>query len=85
MHITRIEEQKGAGFPRVGLQGNDLEKRIYLRNLQDRNEVLSYALLVEHLEEMLPLIYNSTAGEAVRKFFLIHRLPRGLALSTENI
>jgi len=84
-HITSIEEQKERVYRRYRLQDNDLEKHIYLRNLQDRNEVLFYALLVDHLEEMLPIIYTPTVGEAVREFSHIYRLPRGLALSTENI
>ena len=84
-HITTIEEQKERVYRRYRLQDNDLEKHIYLRNLQDRNEVLFYALLVDHLEEMLPIIYTPTVGEAVREFSHIYRLPRGLALSTENI
>ena len=83
--ITSIEEQKERVYRRYRLQNNDLEKHIYLRNLQDRNEVLFYALLVEHLEEMLPIIYTPTVGDAVREFSHIYRLPRGLALSTENI
>lgn len=84
-HITTIEEQKERVYRRYRLQDNDLEKHIYLRNLQDRNEVLFYALLVDHLEEMLPIIYTPTVGDAVREFSHIYRLPRGLALSTENI
>ncbi len=84
-HITTIEEQKERVYRRYRLQDNDLEKHIYLRNLQDRNEVLFYALLVDHLEEMLPIIYTPTVGEAVREFSHIYRLSRGLALTTENI
>ncbi len=84
-HITTLEEQKERVYRRYRLQDNDLEKHIYLRNLQDRNEVLFYAVLVDHLEEMLPIIYTPTVGEAVRMFSHIYRLPRGLALSTENI
>jgi len=84
-HITTLEEQKERVYRRYRLQDNDLEKHIYLRNLQDRNEVLFYAVLVDHLEEMLPIIYTPTVGDAVRMFSHIYRLPRGLALSTENI
>ena len=62
-----------------------LERHIYLRNLQDRNEVLFYALLAAHIEEMLPLIYTPTVGEAVKRFSQIYRYPRGLTLSTHNI
>ncbi len=84
-HVSNLEEQKERVYRRYRLQDNDLEKHIYLRNLQDRNEVLYYAILEDHLEEMLPIIYTPTVGEAVRFFSHIYRLPRGLALSHENI
>ncbi len=63
----------------------NLDKHIYLRVLQDRNEVLFYALLERHLEQMLPIIYTPTVAEAVQKFSLIYRWPRGLVVSTQNI
>ncbi|AEB11998.1 NAD-dependent malic enzyme [Marinithermus hydrothermalis] len=84
-HIATLEEQKERVYRRYRMQVSNLEKHIYLRSLQDRNEVLFYALLEEHLEEMLPIIYTPTVGEAVRAFSHIYRLPRGLAVSTENI
>ncbi|MDO4245229.1 MAG: NAD-dependent malic enzyme [Deinococcus sp.] len=62
-----------------------LEKHVYLRNLQDRNEVLFYALLSRHVGEMLPIVYTPTVGDAVKKFSQIYRYPRGLTLSTRNI
>ena len=62
-----------------------LEKHVYLRNLQDRNEVLFYALLAAHVAEMLPIVYTPTVGLAVQKFSQIYRLPRGLMLSTRTI
>ncbi|GAB4330734.1 MAG: NAD-dependent malic enzyme [Dehalococcoidia bacterium] len=84
-HIATLEEQKERLYRRYRLQSSPLEKHIYLRNLQDRNEVLFYALLAEHLEEMLPIIYTPTVGEAVRWFSHIYRLPRGFTLSTDNV
>ncbi|GAA5501938.1 putative NAD-dependent malic enzyme 2 [Deinococcus xinjiangensis] len=62
-----------------------MDKHVYLRNLQDRNEVLFYALLAQHVEEMLPIVYTPTVGEAVKRFSQIYRYPRGLTLSTGNI
>lgn len=63
----------------------DLDKHVYLRVLQDRNEVLFYALVERHLEEILPLIYTPTVAEAVERFSHIYRHPRGLVISTETI
>ncbi len=84
-HVATIEEQKERNYRRYRLLQTPLDKHIFLRDLQDRNEVLFYALLVEHLEEMMPIIYTPTVGEAVRLFSHIYRLPRGLTVSTDNI
>ncbi|AFZ66387.1 NAD-dependent malic enzyme [Deinococcus peraridilitoris] len=84
-HVSSIDEQKERAYRRYRLQSGDLEKHIYLRNLQDRNEVLFFALLEEHLEEMLPILYTPTVGEAVRVFSHIYRFPRGLCVSTDTI
>ena len=84
-HVADIEEQKERNYRRYRLLQTPLDKHIFLRDLQDRNEVLFYALLVEHLEEMMPIIYTPTVGEAVRLFSHIYRLPRGLTVSTDNI
>ncbi|WP_448565935.1 NAD-dependent malic enzyme [Thermus sp.] len=84
-HVNTLEEQKERVYRRYRLQPTPLEKHIYLRNLQDRNEVLFYALLVDHLEEMLPILYTPTVGEAVREFSHIYRYPRGFTVSTQDI
>jgi len=84
-HVNTLEEQKERVYRRYRLQTSPLEKHIYLRHLQDRNEVLFYALLVDHLEEMLPILYTPTVGEAVREFSHIYRYPRGFTASTKNI
>ncbi|MFF4028880.1 NAD-dependent malic enzyme [Streptomyces sviceus] len=61
-----------------------LNRHIYLRQLQDTNEVLFYGLLTRHLEEMLPVVYTPTVGEACRRFSEIYRRPRGLFLTYED-
>ncbi len=62
-----------------------LAKYQFLRGLQERQEILFYALLERHLEEMLPVVYTPTVGEAVQKFSALYQNPRGLSLSPENI
>ncbi|MCA9515933.1 MAG: NAD-dependent malic enzyme, partial [Myxococcales bacterium] len=57
----------------------------FLRALQERHEILFYALLAEHLEEMLPVVYTPTVGEAVQKFHALYQYPRGISLSPQNI
>lgn len=59
----------------------DLERHIYLRALQDQNEVLFYRFVVENIFEMLPIIYTPVVGEACQQFHLIYRQPRGLFIS----
>ncbi|MGW5666008.1 NAD-dependent malic enzyme, partial [Streptomyces sp. NPDC003758] len=61
-----------------------LNRHIYLRQLQDTNEVVFYRLITEHLEELLPIVYTPTVGEACRRFSEIYRRPRGLFLSWED-
>lgn len=84
-YVTPFERQKERVYNRYRLIDNPLEKHIYLRNLQDRNEVLFYALLSDHLEDMLPIVYTPTVGDAVRQFSLIYRYPRGFTASTQNL
>jgi malate dehydrogenase (oxaloacetate-decarboxylating) len=59
----------------------DLERHVFLRALQDINEVLFYAFVENHLEEMLPIVYTPTVGDACRQFSHIYRRPHGLFLA----
>lgn len=84
-HVSTFEQQKERTYLRYLKAGSDLEKHEYLRALQDRNEVLFYAVLEDHLEEMLPIIYTPTVGEAVKLYSSNYRYPRGFTVSTEDI
>src|SRR5579862_6767987 len=53
----------------------------FLRDLQDINETLFYALLVSRIEDMLPVVYTPTVGEGCQRFSEVWRKPRGLFLS----
>jgi malate dehydrogenase (oxaloacetate-decarboxylating) len=61
--------------------GTDLERYAFLRDLQDTNETLYYALLGQHVEELLPIVYTPTVGAGCRSFSRLFRKPRGLFLS----
>src|SRR5215470_12196345 len=60
---------------------DDLERHIYLRALQDTNEVLFYRLLLDHIEEMTPIVYTPVVAQACEEFSHIYRRPRGLFVS----
>jgi malic enzyme len=65
-------------------QPDDLAKDVFLANMRDRNEVLFYRLLAEHLEEMLPIVYTPTVGKAIERYSHEYRRPRGVFLSANH-
>src|ERR1700740_3215273 len=77
-HVETLDEQAVRAYEAFQRQDNDLERHIYLRALQDTNEVLFYRLLVDHIEEMTPLVYTPTVATAIEQFSHIYRRPRGL-------
>lgn len=76
-----IEEQARRAYMQYSTFSDALNKHIYLRAIQDKNETLFYALLNQHLEEMMPIIYTPTVGAACEKFSDIYRHNRGLFLA----
>lgn len=79
--IETIEEQTIRAYSQYSQFENDLDKHIYLRNIQDTNETLYYSLITSHLEEMMPIIYTPTVGLACQMFSKIYRRKRGIFLS----
>ncbi len=87
-HIDDMKTQLMRAYDAYQRKDDDLERHIFLRSLQDRNEVLFYSLVVDHLPEMLPMIYTPVVGTACQQFSEIYRHSRGLFISypeRENI
>lgn len=76
-----IEEQVRRAYMQYSSFETPINKHIYLRAIQDNNETVFYRLLTEHLEEMMPIIYTPTVGDACEQFSDIYRSSRGLFLS----
>ena len=76
-----IEEQVSRAYMQYKSFDTAINKHIYLRAIQDNNETLFYRLLQEHLEEMLPIVYTPTVGDACEQFSDIYRSARGLFIS----
>jgi malate dehydrogenase (oxaloacetate-decarboxylating) len=83
-HIGTLNEQVARRIKVLRSFETDFERYAFLRDLQDTNETLFYALLVNNLEELLPIVYTPTVGEGCQRFSEIWRKPRGLFLSYAN-
>src|ERR1700679_2118031 len=80
-HIGTLDEQVERRMHALGEQPTPFEEYSFLRDLQDTDETLFYALLVRNVEQMLPLVYTPTVGEGCQRFSEIWRKPRGVFLS----
>jgi len=80
-HISTQTEQKMKVLSTVRSLESDMAKYIYLMSLQDRNETLFYRLIMDEIEEFLPIIYTPTVGQACQEYGHIFRRPRGMYIS----
>lgn len=76
-----IEQQVERAYAQYSSFDEAINKHIFLRATQDSNETLFYRLVEEHLEEMMPIIYTPTVGDACERFSEIYRRARGLFIA----
>ncbi len=82
--VSTLESQTERVLENLRRKENDIEKYIFLMSLHDRNERLFHHVVVENIDEILPLIYTPTVGQACREFAHIFRRPRGFYITPED-
>jgi len=82
--VTTLGHQAKRVYAQYLRQPDDLRKNIYLNALRERNEVLFYRLVQDHLREMLPIIYTPTVGTAIEQYSHEYRRPGGVYLSIDR-
>ena len=82
--IETLEIQQNRMYQAYQRYITDIQRHIFLRNLQDVDETVFYRLLTKHIAEMLPIVYTPTVGQACERFHEIYRQPRGLFISYPN-
>ena len=82
-HFT-LDDQVARVYAQYQRQPDDLARNVTLNALHDRNEVLYYRLLTDHLSEMLPIVYTPTVGRAIQNYSHEYRRPRGIYLSVDR-
>lgn len=80
-HQSTIDEQAERSLETLHRKNTDLEKYVYLRDLQDSNETLFYHLVVTNIEDLLPLVYTPTVGAGCQLYSHIYRRPRGVYIA----
>jgi malate dehydrogenase (oxaloacetate-decarboxylating)(NADP+) len=83
-HVQTMDEQVARVMANFRAKSSDLERYVQLVGLQDRNETLFYRVVMDHLEEMMPIIYTPTVGKACQEFGHIFRRARGMYVSLKD-
>jgi malate dehydrogenase (oxaloacetate-decarboxylating) len=76
--VLTLDQQATRAYAQFTAQTSDLAKNVYLRALHDRNEVLFFRLVADHLAEMSPIVYTPTVGTAIQQYSHEYRRPRGV-------
>jgi malate dehydrogenase (oxaloacetate-decarboxylating) len=81
--VLTLEQQAARAYNQYSVEPDNLARNVYLTALHDRNEVLYYRLVTDHLREMLPVVYTPTIGDAIERYSHMYRRPRGVYLSVD--
>jgi malate dehydrogenase (oxaloacetate-decarboxylating) len=84
-HEIDLNLQRARSYEAFQSKSSDLEKYIYLRDLQDSNETVFYSLLTEHISELMPIVYTPVVGLGCQRYSHIYRRPRGVYFSFPDI
>jgi malate dehydrogenase (oxaloacetate-decarboxylating) len=82
--VLTLDQQAERAYRQLRSEPDDLAKNVYMEQLRDRNEVLYFKVLLDHLAELLPVIYDPTVGEAIERYSHEYRRPRGVFLSIDH-
>ena len=83
-HVQTMDEQVARVMTNFRSKSNDLERYIQIAGLQDRNETLFYRVVMDNLEELMPIIYTPTVGKACQEYGQIFRRSRGFYISIND-
>jgi len=82
--VLTLDQQAQRAYRQLQVQGSDLAKNVYMEQLHDRNEVLYFKVLLDHLAELLPIVYDPVVGDAIERYSHEYRRPRGIYLSIDR-
>ena len=82
--VSTVDQQSRRAFASIMRKQDPLERYIGLAALQDRDEILYYRLLVDHIEDLMPLVYTPTVGQACQEYSHIFRRPRGIWITPRH-
>ena len=82
--VLTLDQQAQRAYQQMHRQGDDMAKNVYLEQLHDRNEVLYFKVLLDHLAELLPVVYDPVVGDAIERYSHEYRRPRGIYLSIDR-
>ena len=83
--VETLDQQAARAYAQLTAQPTNLDKYVFLDQLHNRNEVLYYRVLTDHLSELLPIVYDPTVGEAIKKWSRDYRRSRAIYLSVDRI